>query len=219
MVSMKQLRFLWPLIFVLGTSIVLAETWELAKQDTQRDIRVYVQEYSNSPYKGFYATTHTNAKLSTIVAVLSDVQAMPEWIVRLRSSKLLKRQAATDVWIHNIYVLPYPFQDREAVLHSTLKQENSGVVVIQSHAVKGMMPINKDRVRLHDMQSTWRLTPENGQVKIELWGRGHPGGYLPPMLFNYNLPSGPAQTLKFLRQMLTRDKYKNKKLSYIREPS
>lgn len=53
MVSMKQLRFLWPLIFVLGTSIVLAETWELAKQDTQRDIRVYVQEYSNSPIKGF----------------------------------------------------------------------------------------------------------------------------------------------------------------------
>jgi len=41
---------------------------------------------------------------------------------------------------------------------------------------------------------------------------------MPPLLFNYNLPDEPAQTLRHLRQMLMREKYRNKTLSYIHEP-
>jgi len=55
-------------------------------------------------------------------------------------------------------------------------------------------------------------------VRIEMWGQGEPGGYMPPLLFNYNLPDEPAQTLRHLRQMLMREKYRNKTLSYIHEP-
>lgn len=200
------------------SSAATADDWNLARQDVQRDIRVYTRDVPDSPYQAFYATTRVEASLSTIVAVLSDIQAMPEWIIRLRKSKLLKRDADRDVWLHNIYVFPYPFQDREAVLHSSFRQEKNGVVEINSRAVKGFIPENSRRVRLLTMQSKWRLTPDGkGTVKIELWGQGDPGGYLPPILFNFNLPSGPAYTLKYLRQMLMRDKYQHKVLPYIRD--
>jgi hypothetical protein len=194
--------------------------WRLSRQDSLREIRVYLRAIPGSSYNSFYAITRMQTRLSSVVAVLADVPAMPEWITRLRAVKLIKREADRDVWVHSIYRLPYPFLEREAVLHSTLRQEKDGVVEITTRPEKGFIPANPKRVRLLNMSSTWRLTPEkDGFVKIEMWGEGDPGGYVPPMLFNYNLPDEPAQTLKHLRQMLTREKYQKKTLTYIREPA
>lgn len=196
-----------------------AGEWRLSRHDAPREIRVYLRDVPGSSYNSFYAITRVQTRLSSVVAVLADVPAMPEWIARLRAVKLIKREADRDVWVHSIYRLPYPFLEREAVLHSTLRQEKDGVVEITTRPEKGFIPANPKRVRLLNMSSTWRLTPEkNGYVKIEMWGEGDPGGYVPPVLFNYNLPDEPAQTLKFLRQMLKREKYQKKTLSYIREP-
>lgn len=196
-----------------------ADQWELARTDEVRDIRVYLRKEPDSPYKGFYAITRARTSLSSVVAVLSDVPAMPEWIARMRSARMLKRVADREVWVHGVYQLPYPFVEREAVLLSTLTQKKNGSVEVATRAVPGMTVTNSGRVRLTEMHSLWRLTPEKGGiVKIELWGQGTPGGYVPPLLFNYNLPDEPAQTLRNLRQMLTRDKYRKKTLGYIREP-
>lgn len=206
------------LLLVLAP-FAMASEWQLSRRDENRDIRVYLRESPGSSYNSFYAVTRVNTRLSTVVAVLADVPAMPEWIARMKSAKLLRRDANRDAWVHSSYKLPYPFLEREAVLHSTLKQDKSGVVEVLTRAEPGHVPNNPKRVRLLDMQGTWRLTPEkDGMVKIEMWGEGNPGGYVPPMLFNYNLPDEPAQTLKHLRQMLTREKYQNKTFSYIREP-
>lgn len=196
-----------------------AGEWRLSRQDTTREIRVYMRDVPGSSYNSFYAITRVQTRLTSVVAVLADVPAMPEWITRLRAVKLIKREADRDVWVHSIYRLPYPFLEREAVLHSTLRQDKDGVVEISTRPEKGFIPANPKRVRLLNMNSIWRLTPEkNGFVKIEMWGEGDPGGYVPPVLFNYNLPDEPAQTLKHLRQMLTREKYQKKTLGYIREP-
>ncbi|MES2917893.1 MAG: hypothetical protein V4729_04665 [Pseudomonadota bacterium] len=197
-----------------------AEDWILARTDDVRDIRVYLRDTPGSNYKRFYATTRVPASLSSVVAVLSDVPAMPQWITRLKSARLLRRDANREAWVHGVYRLPYPFLEREAVLHSVLRQDKAGVVEIITRAEPGLVPANPKRVRLGDMHSVWRLTPEKkGVVKIELWGEGAPGGYVPPLLFNYNLPDEPQQTLRNLRQMLLRDKYRGKQLGYIREPA
>lgn len=215
---------LWAMsvIFVLQLSWAGTAEWQLARQDNVRDIRVYLRDMPGSSYKGFYATTRVRATLSDVVAVLSDVSAMPEWIARMKIARLVKRESnrEVEVWVHGVYQLPYPFLEREAVLHSTLKQDKSGVVEVVTRAEKGLIKANPKRVRLTNMHSIWRLTPEKGQlVRIEMWGQGEPGGYMPPLLFNYNLPDEPAQTLRNLRQMLTREKYQGRTLSYIREPS
>lgn len=197
-----------------------ADDWVLARRDETRDIRVYVRPTPGTTYKRFYATTRVPARLGSVVAVLSDVPALPEWIARMTSARLLRREANRDIWLHSTYRLPYPFQEREAVLHSTLHQDKSGVVEIVTRAEPGMVAPHPRRVRLLDMRSEWRLTPEkNGVVKIELWGEGTPGGYVPHLLFNYNLPDEPLQTLRNLRQMLTREKYRSKTLDYVREPA
>lgn len=207
------------LILMIPAAVAGAEDWHLVRRDDVRDIRVYLRDIHGSSYKGFYAVTRIKSNLSSVVAVLSDVPAMPEWIARMQMARLIKRDANREIWVHSIYRLPYPFLEREAVLHSKLKQQRNGVVEVVTRTVKGLIKNHPKRVRLNNIHSIWRLTPEAyGVVRIEMWGQGEPGGYMPPLLFNYNLPDEPAQTLRHLRQMLMREKYRNKTLSYIHEP-
>lgn len=212
---------LWAASLILTAQVTWAAPvdWQLVRRDDARDIRVYLREVPGSSYKGFYATTRVKTGLSSIVAVLTDVSALPEWIARLKTAKLIRREANREVWVHSVYQLPYPFIEREAVLHSVLRQDRSGVVEIMTRAENVKIPHHPNRVRLGNIQSIWRLTPEKGgDVKIEIWGQGEPGGYIPPLLFNYNLPDEPLQTLRNLRQMLLREKYREKTLNYIHDP-
>lgn len=216
---MRALASFFCLLLCVLSGFALAGDWRLERRDNARDISVYTRKIPGTSYNTFYAVMRVNARLAGIVAVLSDVQAMPEWLARMKSAKLIKREGDSDIWLHTVYKLPYPFIEREGVMRATLKQDQTGVVEIVTRAEKGFVSTNPKRIRLTNMQSTWRLTPEkNGVVKIEMWGQGDPGGYLPPMLFNYNLPDESVQTLKLLRQMLAREKYRQKQLRYIREP-
>lgn len=222
------MKWMLPLMAFLALALPMAapaapapaDAWTLVRTDSARDLRVYLRDTPGSGYKRFYAITRVTASLSTVVAALSDVHAMPEWISRMSSARLLRRDGNREAWVHSVYKLPYPFIEREAVLHSTLRQLPSGVVEIATRAEPGFIPANPRRVRLTRMSGLWRLTPEKkGVVKIELWGEGEPGGYVPHLLFNYNIADEPQQTLRNLRQMLMRDKYRNKSLDYIREPA
>ncbi len=207
------------LLLLLAPLLAQADGWALAREDKARDIRVYVRDMRGSDYQAFYAVTRVTARIDSVVAVLSDVPAMPEWVVRMVGVRLLRRESDRELWVHAHYRLPYPFLDREAVLHSRLQQDaRSGQVTIITRSLPGMVaPKREKRVRLADMHSTWKITPEqSGRVRIEFWGEGEPGGYVPPLLFNYNLPDEPLQTLRNLRQMLTRDKYRDRDLDYIR---
>lgn len=216
---MRALASLFCLLWCVLSGLTLAGDWQVERRDDARDISVYTRKIPGTSYNAFYAVTRVNARLASVVAVLSDVQAMPEWLARMKSAKLIKREGDSDIWLHSVYKLPYPFIEREGVMRATLRQDQSGVVEIVTRAEKGLVSTNPKRIRLTNMQSTWRLTPEkNGVVKIEMWGQGDPGGYVPPLLFNYNLPDESVQTLKLLRQMLTREKYRQKQLRYIREP-
>ncbi|HET8729802.1 MAG TPA: START domain-containing protein [Moraxellaceae bacterium] len=216
------MRWMLPLLALLlqlaGATASGADEWSLARRDDARDIRVYVRPMPGSTYKRFYAITRVQARLSTVVSALSDVSAMPEWIARMRSAQVVRREANREIWVHTIYRLPYPFLEREAVLHSTLHQDSTGVVEVSTRAEPGMVPPHPHRVRLLNLRSLWRLTPEsNGMVKIELWGEGDPGGYVPHLLFNYNLPDEPAQTLRNFRHLLPREKYRTRTLDFLHD--
>ena len=116
-----------------------------------------------------------------------------------------------------IYKLPYPFVERDTVLYARLsKNPKTSIVTIQSNA-QANYPIPQDvsvkRVRLNELSSTWQLTPlPTGGTKIELTGRGEPGGYMPSIIFNYNLADEAQQTMRLLRKMLIRPQYALKQI-------
>lgn len=205
------MRFCVLWLLSVFSVLVHANDWELAKEDKQRSIKVFVRAQDSSSYNEFHAQTQVPQPLETVVAVLSDINAWPQWLARLKMVKVLKKQD-DQKWLYSVYKLPYPFAEREAVLHTRLSRDaKTHVVTITADAVSNypvpFVPEAK-RVRLTNLHSVWRLTPvASGGTLIELSGRGEPEGLMPALIFNYNLPDEPQQTLRLLRQMLLRPQY------------
>lgn len=202
---MTMLR--WPLLLLLLTQVVWAgDGWRLQQQDAGREIRVYLRKQAERPYDDIYAVTQIDGRVAQIEAILADVPALPEWGSRISKARLIRRDGA-QAWIHIQYKLPYPLKPRDVVV-KTEREISDGAVTVRSRSVTDVLPPQPGVVRLRSVQSTWRLTPvANDQVKIELWGSAEPGGLIPALIYNYNLPDDALQTMRQLRRMSVREKY------------
>ena len=183
--------------------------WRLQRQEPARQIRVYLHNKPNAQYNDVYAVTTLAGSTQAIEAILSDVAAMPQWASRVSEARLIKRQGNV-AWTYIQYKLPYPFKPRDVVVKSE-RLESKGVVTIRSQAVRGYVRELPGKIRMHAVQSSWRLTPQsNNTVKIELWGSAKPGGLVPAVVYNFNLPDDALQTMRQLRRMSLREKYQDK---------
>ena len=61
--------------------------WELAKEDTQRNIQVYLRPQLTNPYDEFYTQTTVPQPIETVLAVLADIGAWPLWLARIKKFK------------------------------------------------------------------------------------------------------------------------------------
>lgn len=209
------MRLLLILLFLSAPA--WAADWQLRKQDEQRQIRVYLRDRSDRQYHDVYAVTRLPGSVHQVEAVLADIAAMPQWAPRVVHARALKRQDS-QAWIYIQYRLPYPFKARDAVVLSQ-RSQHEGVVTIRSQAVPGWVRERPERIRLHNLQSTWKLSPAgDGQVKVELWGVAEPGGLVPSMVYNYNLADDAIQTLRQLRRMAQRSKYQDERSAHGTSP-
>lgn len=203
----------WSLCLLLS-SLVFADEWDLARNDTQRQIQVYVSPQNNNSYHQFKAQTMVEQPLNTVLAVLSDINAWPQWLARIKLVNVLKKEKDHSL-VYVVYKLPYPFVERDMVLYNRVQHLKEGVVLIKAQAQTNYrLPpdIIAKQVRLTNFSSTWRLTPlAKGGTLIELWGQGDPEGFVPALVFNYNLPDEPLQSLKQLRKMVLRPQYQKNK--------
>lgn len=207
-----MIRLLALLLIFFTAPLQAADDWQLRKQDSERQIRVYLRDRGDRQYHDVYAVTRMPGSVKQIEAVLADIPAMPEWAPRVAHARVLKRQDS-QAWIYIEYKLPYPFKARDAVVLSKRSRDDD-VVTIHSQAVPGWVRAKPDRVRLDSLQSTWKLSPQgDGQIKVELWGVAEPGGLVPAMVYNYNLADDAIQTLRQLRRMALRSKYLDDRLA------
>ena len=201
------------ILCVLLNSLAFADEWELARHDNQRQIQVYVSSQNNSSYHQFKAQTIVEQPIGTVLAVLSDINAWPQWLARIKLVNVLKKQKDHSL-VYVVYKLPYPFVERDMVLDNRVQYLNTGAILIKAQAKTNYrLPsdIVAKRIRLTNFSSTWRLTPlATGKTLIELWGQGDPEGFVPALVFNYNLPDEPLQSLKQLRKMVLRPQYQKK---------
>ena len=184
--------------------------WQLSKEDTQRNIQVFTSAQEDSSYHQFKAVTLVPQNPQTVLAVLSDISARPQWLARIKQVKVLKKDKNRS-WVYVVYKLPYPFIERDMVVYNQVYTLKTGQLLIKTQALSDY-PINNEadvkRVRLTNFNSTWQLTPlAKSGTKVEFWGSGDPEGFVPALIFNYNLADEPLQSLRQLRKMLLRDKY------------
>jgi hypothetical protein len=135
-----------------------------------------------------------------------------------KSSTLLKKISAAELYYYSEVSLPWPISNRDFVAHLKVTQDpHSKVVTIDGPVISNYVPEKKDVIRVKSSFGKWVLTPQKNNVKIEYTLETDPGGSLPVWLVNLFAAKGPHETFKNLKVQLEKVEYKNVTLAYIKD--
>lgn len=201
-----------------GSSAYASENWNLKKD---RDgIQIYTRKVEGSPFKAVRGITRVNARLSSLVALVRDAKACPDWADRCGESWVHEKINDTEEYVYTLNELPWPVADRDVLAHVRWSQSTDNLAVTMlSSATEGLLEKKKGIVRLTEANAQWIFTPlESGEVEVVTLAHINPAGPLPAWVTNLLLVDAPFNTLSKLREAVQDQKYLNAGFSFISEP-
>ncbi|MFP6836097.1 MAG: START domain-containing protein [Pseudomonadales bacterium] len=197
-----------------------SEDWVLSRHDVGRDIDVYTRSMPDDGWE-FRAVTHVHSRMSALVELLGDAENMPIWLYRTPSVDVIEVVSDTESYAHMIHNLPWPFSDRDSVVHVVFSQNtDDDVVTIRADAAPDRLPEGKRYIRALHVESFWRFTPlEDGRTRVEFQGADSDRSTeLLQRLRNYLGWIAPHQTLSAFQEALAAPDYQSAQLPFVREP-
>jgi hypothetical protein len=200
--KMKNILVVFVLLVWKLAPVSAQNTWEL---NTEKDgIKVYTSIVPDSKIKAVKVEGTFNTTPAQVVALLMDVNTAVDWIYHTKSSVLLKKVSATELYYYSEINLPWPTTNRDFVAHLTATQNpETKIVTIEGPVVSGFVPPKQGVVRITDANGKWTITPiANNVVKVEYTIHLDPGGSLPSWLVNMFATEGPVKIFKGMKAQL-----------------
>ncbi len=218
--------------FCLGVALVAwagsvpasvgVDDWTLVKTSDDGAIEIY-QHDSEHGFREFRAVTRLRGTLGQIIALFTDVEHMNEWVYRTKEVRRLNVISERELYAYTIIDLPWPLDDRDAVLHIFVDQDpQTYVVTVRIESITDYHPEQAQRVRMPRVKSTWTVAPlEDGYVEVSFQGYGDPGGNLSLPVFRWYVDltswEAPLSTLTGLRRQVESGAFRGQRPAYIRE--
>lgn len=159
-------------------------------------------------------------RLSSVVAVLTDIEARSLLSDTVSEATILRRESDTRFQVYSVMNAPWPFANRDMLNQCEIAQDpQSLAVTIHSVAIEGDAPVKDGYVRIVNSRQEWRLTPySEGSVRVEMRAFTDPGGSVPPSILNRLSVETPFKTLGSLRELVQGLAYRDASLAFIKEP-
>jgi len=233
---MPKLHLIYTLTLILTLSnanaseIEQAQTpsWKLEIDDKESNVSVFYRtlDSANIEFKG---VTYIKTSLNSLVALLSDAEAMPSWVHNVERARMLTRINDVEVFAYVVNKTPFPFSYRDSIIHTKIYQNPETLAVtVDGKSAPHYIPESPDYVRLSVVKSFWKFIPlENGIVKVVFQGLGEPGGNISPDISRSTvfqwitsklLWELPMLSMKNMKREVLKEKYQTQKFSYIIEP-
>ncbi|MCB0521631.1 MAG: hypothetical protein H6577_15055 [Lewinellaceae bacterium] len=205
------------LVFPFIVAAQAKAEWEL-KRD-KGGIKVYVKDSPTSKIKELKFTTEIEASLNTVAAVLTYVEGYDDWVYSNKESRTIKRISDTEMYYYTELKFPWPFDNRDLVLHSIIWQDPKTLAIhSQTNSVHWMESEKDGVVRIKVADLHWAFTPlGGGKIRVEYHMVSDPGGNIPAWMVNLAADQGPLQTMVKFKEMLEKEKYKNARLAFVQE--
>ncbi len=216
---MKSFRFgLFFLLFIpLTLSAQKADGWKLKREVD--GVRVFYRDAPNSKIKELRFQTTLEASLSSIVALLTDVEGYDNWVYKNERAYLVDRPSEMEMIYYEEMDFPWPLSNRDLVVHNRMWQD-SLTNALHSHSVSAhhLLPERDGIVRIKELEFRWTFTPQpDGSVAVDYYLKSDPGGHIPAWLINLALDQGPLRTMERFKAMLRTPRYRYARLPYIAE--
>jgi hypothetical protein len=191
------------------------EAWILKKD--KNGIKVFAKKNPAYRFNELKVECVFDGRISQLAAVLLDVNKQYKWAYKTAVSTLLKEENATEVYFYTVTEVPWPFENRDMVIHMSFKQNvTNKTLTVLAKNVDGFLPVKEKIVRLKYSSAVWTVTPiSNKQYKIEYRVQIDPGDGLPIWLLNLFSSDGPYESFKNLKEMVKQPQYAQAKYPFI----
>ena len=191
-------------IIILTLSVVISQycsaqksNWQLSKN--KNGIKVYTRVPKGTKIKEFKALTTINASVDKIEGEIRNVSSHAEWIKDIIMPSILKSINSNEMYSYYQLKVPFPFDNRDMVLHCTMTKENGTFTMIEKGFPK-YIESKKGVVRMSISEGMWILTPNSdGKTNVHYQFLGSPDGAIPVWLTNMMVVDGPYETLLDLK--------------------
>lgn len=215
---MRRILSIWLFLFMsvvlpasspaMGTLPVPGGDW---KEIFRRNgIIVFSQETSGSEILGFRAVGILHARIEQVMEVLRKVEITHEWMPNTQERYILEDVSDLEAVTYSINSLPWPFADRELVLHNQLRLDReSKCLVVDVRSVASIIaPRNAHTVRAQMHCGRTFLRPAGpGRTEVDLNIRVDPVGRIPAWLVNLTQRTLPYDFLRALEKKAAQTDY------------
>ena len=175
--------------------------WQLKKEED--GIKIFTRAMANSSLKAVRAEFTIKTTMQELAAYLMDVEKQKDWVYTTKYSNVLKRVSSTEVYYYSDKDMPGPVSNRDAVLHQKITIDPlAGTMSLAGAAVKDMVPVKKNIVRVPYAKVTWDVTPCKNGLQVIYEAEVDPGGSIPAWVVNMFITKGPYETFKKLKKNL-----------------
>ncbi len=203
------------LMFSLSFNATGQDEWDLKVE--KNGIRVYSRESELSDFDEFRAITKVAQPIEVFIAVLKDIQAIPEWMFSVKSSRVLEMQGDTIQIYYTEAKAPFPFKNRDGIYFNRFHwEETSRSLTVDIELRPDYLDPNEGLVRISKGSGFW-LVKEIGPGALELIFQMQvdPGGNIPAWLSNMFVVETPLHTLTELRRLMSEDRYHGKQYQFL----
>lgn len=196
----------------------LDPAWKLITD--RNGIQVYMRHRDESRLKTFRGVSRIQISDEyALVSLLEDYASYPRWLHFVDGATEFHRDGPLVRHLRFTTQLPWPLNDREAVLEARVAQnvtpEQESVTVYLDNR-PNLLPPNASYVRFPEMEGIFQITRlGNNEAEVVYQLVLDPGGYVPAWLANVLLRDAPYFTLERLRRIITRPEYQGQFFDYI----
>lgn len=206
--------------FLLFISVQLhAQTeWEVSLEKDA--IRVWTRKIDDSKFKEYKGEMLVKTTMSSLLAVLDDVDNQKNWMHDCTVSSRLKTISKTEGINYFVQTAPWPVTDRDIIVKYKLsKDEKTNVVTIEMTGLKDYIPEKEDYVRVPRFKGQWVFTPlGKGIIKVVYQAHSETGGSVPASIANSASTDIPYNTLMGLKKEIEKPIYKNAVFEELTKP-
>lgn len=213
----------WKLFLLLSLCLIVRisasgqEAWTLKKD--KNGIKVFTRKTADFKFDELKVECEFEGRASQLAAILLDVNNHYRWAYKTVKSQLLKAISDTDLFFYNEVDCPWPFQNRDVVVHMTLVQNSiNKIITVVATSEKDYLPDKVNIVRMRYSKVTWLITPlYNNKLKIEYRIQIDPGGSVPAWLLNSFASKGPYESFTKLKQEMNLPRFAQAKFSFLKD--
>lgn len=176
--------------------------WKLTKNEG--GIRVYQKDSKNSNFKSIRVECTLDGTYDKLTAVINNINGYKDWVYHNKATSLIKRISATEFYYYTETYLPWPMDNRDAVMHTRITRDSlNRFLRISSTAAPNYIAKKSGKVRVSRSDITWYVTsPAANKIRIIYIFDTDPGGNVPAWLANSFADKGPHESFKKLAELL-----------------